>query len=393
MKEKRKQLKFGLGSAEQNTVPPAERPDSSEPICCKTVLDALRAVAAEGSTVCPVGIDRADALLRAGYRVCEEGGDVAIARGGESEFAVARKKRCRKLILCPTHAYYAALCPRYRTLDDRFAVMVQGKSPAAAVFDETDIHENLASVFGETVSLDLAAFDLEFGALMRGERRYDDVCRQAGEIISELTATLKNREKDRAFAAKTLVAAGEKTAKLVMRYPELLHASGAAQTAEALRMLYAAEDRTLGMRGETEMLIGLYVLDFYIKNLPERTEMTFPPDNGKHIDGLCEYLGADVRKACVYASPVYPPERMRLCEYRKREFRSEIAEKLTAIRKRQTDAVRVFKRLYADDGFGLSKLIDKTDIGLCLALAPDVFAGDTMLSFLKQAGRLERYIV
>ena len=43
--------------------------------------------------------------------------------------------------------------------------------------------------------------------------------------------------------------------------------------------------------------------------------------------------------------------------------------------------------------FALKTLIDKTDIGICLALAPDVFAADTMLSFLKQTGRLEKYIV
>ena len=53
----------------------------------------------------------------------------------------------------------------------------------------------------------------------------------------------------------------------------------------------------------------------------------------------------------------------------------------------------VFTRLYPDDGYSLKSLVDKTDIGICLALAPDVFNADTMLSFLKQTGRLEKYIV
>ena len=63
------------------------------------------------------------------------------------------------------------------------------------------------------------------------------------------------------------------------------------------------------------------------------------------------------------------------------------------IKRLNSGAGHLLKRLYPDDGYGLKTLIDKTDIGICLALAPDVFAADTMLSFLKQTGRLEKYIV
>ena len=66
---------------------------------------------------------------------------------------------------------------------------------------------------------------------------------------------------------------------------------------------------------------------------------------------------------------------------------------LNEIKRRHSAAWQLFTRLYPDDGYGLKTLIDKTDIGICLALAPDVFAADTMLSFLKQTGRLEKYIV
>lgn len=355
-------------------------------------LEALTAVAPQGSTVRVVGFDRADIFLRAGYRVVDGDADVTIARGGEREFDAARKTECKKLILAPTHAYAAADSPSYRTKDKAFAVMRRGKKPFAAVFDAKDADKNLASLFGEVVALDLAAFDLTFGAYMRGERADGTTASDIAKLITETTAELKSNEKNRTKAAETLVRAGEKCARIVERTPELLHNSGAAQTAEALRMLYAAEDRPLGMRGETEMLLSAYVTEFYIKSLTTvKTE--FPPDNSRRIDSVCEYFGTDVRRACVYATAIYPPMKMRLYEYRRDEFRTEQLRMLYEIKRRHSAAWQVFKRLYPDDGYGLKTLIDKTDIGICLALAPDVFAAESMLSFIKQTGRLERYIV
>ncbi len=371
--------------------PDVESPSS--PTFYDNVIDAVRAVAPEGSTIRPIGFDRADMFLRAGYRAVDgERADITIARGGEREFALARENADKYLILCPTHAFAAAATDRYRTQDKAFAIMRRGRKPNAVAIDKTDVDRNLASIFGEIVSLDLCAFDLTFGAYMRGERTDATLVETIAKLVADLTAELRSLEKNTPEITAALVRAGEKAAKTVEAKPELLHASGAAQTAEALRMLYAAEDRPLAMRGETEMLVGRYVAEFYIKNLTS-DKFEFPPDNGKRIDSVCEYLGADVRRACVYASPIYPPAKMRLCEYRRAEFRAEQMRMLAALKKRQTAAFAVFKRLYPDDGYGLKSLIDPTDLALCLALAPDVFCADSMLSFLKQSGRLEKYIV
>ena len=358
----------------------------------KSVLEALAAAAPQGSTVRAVGFDRADIFLRAGYRVADGDADVTVARGGEREFDSARRTECKKLILAPTHAYAAADAELYRTNDKAFAVLRRGKKPFAAVFDPKDADKNLASLFGEIVALDLAAFELTFGARMRGERADETVVADVAKLVNETTAELKSMEKDRVKAAETLVLAGERSARIVERCPALLHNSGASQTAEALRMLYAAEDRPLAMRGETEMLLSAYVSEFYIKSLTT-VKPEFPPDNNKRIDSVCEYFGTDVRRACVYASAIYPPVKMRLYEYRRDEFRTEQLRMLHELKRRHSAAWQVFKRLYPDDGYGLKSLIDKTDIGICLALAPDVFGADTMLSFLKQTGRLEKYIV
>ena len=92
-------------------------------------------------------------------------------------------------------------------------------------------------------------------------------------------------------------------------------------------------------------------------------------------------------------SAVYPPLKMRLCEYRRAEFRGEQMKLLAEVKNRQAAAKQVFKRLYPDDGYGLKTLVEKPDLGLCLSLAPDVFAADSMLTFLKQTGRLDKYMV
>lgn len=371
---------------------------------CASLDAALEYAAPQGATVFPIGFSGVDRILRAGYRIVSDAdeADIIAARGGENEFARARKlsDACdyidsslhKKTLFVPTHALLSAACSRYRAVDGTFAYVASGAEPTVAVFDPLEL-DNLASIFGELVSLDLAAFDYTFGAHMQGLAPDVAATNAVARLVTELTDELRGVAKDREKSAKLIAAAGARAARIVADRPEMLHCSGAAQTAEALRMLYAAELRPLAKRGETEMLLAVYVADFYVKNIGQTGGLTFPPDNNKRIDSVCEYFAADLRRACVYAAPIYPPIKMRLCEYRRAEFRADTARMLAALKTRQNAAWKVFKRLYPDDGYGLKTLIDPTDLPLVLALAPDVFSVDTMLSFLKQTGKLDRYIV
>ena len=383
-------IKFESRNAE-----PAPQGDGKPTQFFDDVITALKALAPSGARVYPIGFDNADIFLREGYRVAETDCDVVIARGGEREFGLARGgygDGC-KILLSPTHAHYASAVGAYRTLDGTFAHTVACTPPNAVVFDADDVDRNLASIFAEIAVLDLCAFDYVFAARLQGRRPDLNAAAEIGKLVANLTSTLRPIAKDRQLVGKTLVRAGRRAAELVAARPELLHCSGASQVTEALRMLCLAEDRSLGMRGETEMLLAVYVADFYIKWLTTENGFDFPPDNNRRIDSLCEYFGADLRRACIHASPIFPPLRMRLYEYRRDEFRTEFTRMLTAVKQRQNAAWQVFKRLYPDDGYGLKTMIDKTDLPICLALAPDVFAADSMLSFIKQTGRLERYIV
>lgn len=355
-------------------------------------ISALKAASPEGSTVSIVGDVNAEGILRAGYRVVDDVSDICLVRGGEDEFFSARKKTYKKLIVSPTHDYPAAACEHYRAVKKSFAELLQGRAPFAAVFDKALMTDNRAELFGEIVALDLSAFDMDFSARMQGQRADTDTAKQIAALITELTCRLKQAEKDEDAQADALINAEKSAAQLVADAPMLLHASGAFQAAEAYRMLCAAENRRVGMRGEMEMLFGTYIIDFYIKSL-STGGFFFPPDNNKRIDSITANLGADVRRACLHVEPVYPPHKLMLYEYRVKEFKTELMRSLSGIAKRRMAAWQVFKRLYPDDGYCLKSLLDPTDAPLCIALAPDVFKANSMLSFLKQAGRLEKYVI
>ena len=377
-------------TTDSNYNPTAEQRE--RPLFFADPLAALNAAAPEGSSVHPIGFDDTDFILRAGYRLTDGECDVCLARGGNAEFRAARRTVHKKLILLPTHDYPAAACERYRTEIKAFATLRTGKKPYAVVFDERDTHDNHASLFGEIVALDLSVFDAEASARINGQRIDGNAAERIATLVTELTAELKGVEKDCKAVKSALVKAGQKAAEIVTDRPELLSASGAAQAAEAYRMLCAAEQRQPCMRGELEMILGAYVTDFYIKSL-SAPEFEFPPDNNKRIDSITENLGVDVRRACVHISPVYPPQKLMLYEYRIKEFRAELMRALTAVVRRRSEAWQVFKRLYPDDGYCLKTLVDKTDAPLCIALAPDVFHADSLLSFLKQTGKLEKYVI
>lgn len=398
---------------------------STGTLCFTAIEDALAAAGPVGSRVRFIGFDDVSRFLRLGYRAVESDADIVIARGGERELDRARKAvaPCRdgirarvapmpddefdlrngdcapteetlgaKLIFVPTRDHAAACADVGRTLDENFAVLRPCAAPFAAVFDGDETDGALASVFGGIVALDLCAFDEAFGARMRGDAPDDVAAKRIAELVAELTTRLLPVAKLKARAAALLADAGKRAAEIVADCPRLLHGSGASQTAEALRMLCIAEDRPTGLSGETEMLVGETMIDFYMKNLVG-SRLEFPPDNNRRIDGVCEYFKADVRRACVYQTPILPPTKMRLCEYRRDEFRAEQMRMLAGVKRRYLSAFRVFKRLYPDDGYSLSTMIDKTDLSICLALAPDVFAGDTLLSFLKQTGKLDKYLI
>lgn len=385
---------FAWANDDEQAIAP-EHPQMVQPDVTEFGTDlneTLSALAPEGSTLYAVGFDNTDGFLRAGYRVTDEkDADVVVARGGDAEFATAKRAAKKRLILCPTHDYCATATDRYRAADKAFTVIKSGKKPDAVIIERAS-EISPATIFGEIATLELSAFDYAFGMLMRGEAVNDGLASDISALVAGLTSKLKTHEKDEDYVRLALADAGKTAAQAVESTPELAYASGATQVYEAMRMLCAHEAREIGARGEAEMLLAMYVTDYYIKTLGAKKPL-FPPDNNKRIDRVCEYLGADIIRSTVYVSPIYAPEKLKLCEYRCREFQSELLRALAGLRERLTAAFSVFKRLCPDDGYALKSLIEPEDLRICLALAPDVFAADSLLSLFKQQGVLENFLV
>ena len=147
------------------------------------VLTAVKAAAPECSTVRAIGFNNTDEFLRAGYRVVTDPADVCIARGGDLEFALARKTIYKKLILVPTHSYCAAACEKHRVQAKAFAVVQSCEKPFAAVFDPAHADDNLSSLYGEIVALDIAAFDAAFAACMSGKRANASAAKEMARLL------------------------------------------------------------------------------------------------------------------------------------------------------------------------------------------------------------------
>lgn len=371
--------------------PQPSQPDSTE--FYPDIMTALTSTAPSGSSVFAVGFENTDVFLRAGYKLADTSDNafVTVARGGEEQTAIGKRTAKNKLILCPTRDYCATVTKFYPDTDKGFAVTKAGKQPDAVVFDPQEI-ASPATTFGELAAMELCAFDYAFGSIMRGATADAEVQSAVAGLVTDITAKLKGKEKDEAFVRTALTDACKRAAQIVEKTPELFRCSGAAQTYEAARMLFRHEAREPLPRGDAEMLLAVSLTDFYIKNIGAKQPL-FPPDNNKRIDSVCEYLGADLIRSTVYVSPIYPPQKLKLCEYRCREFRTEQLQTLCNARNRLAAAFSVFKRLFPDDGYSLKDMIPTEDIGICIALAPDVYAADSMLSYFKQTGLLEKLII
>lgn len=325
---------------------------------------------------------------------------VILALGDNESASAAREKAARrdcKLVLLPRFDLaMSALAVTY-TVKGGFAAIKNSIAPdvVALVSSQLMTYERLYNAFGQLCALDLGAFDMTFAAHMNGEPPDFDFVKQIAEQINALISDAAPTVKDHARLSEVICRHAEPIAKLISTKPLCIYGSGTAQMYEALRMLFAAENRPMALRGETEFLCAGSLIDYYLAalNAPPSTVPNFPPDNCRRIDAVCEYFKTDIRLAAAMNAPVFPPLKMRIAEYRSNEFKNEYLNLLNGIKLRYARALPVFKHIHRDDGYSLKNLFESTDVSLCLALAPDVFPSGSMLSFYKQTGELDKYII
>lgn len=352
---------------------------------------ALSALLPKGSAVYYNGDPRV--IESEGYRVV--GADDAqciVYSGGEAESAIARANAVgKKLIAVPTADFCTVLLNFHRTVKRGFAHVVASKVPDAVVLSESAF-DDCASAFGSILSLSAAAFDMTFARRMEGKDCDNIYVERILKLCDDLTDALTGIEKNDKERRKVLTAKAFEAMKLVATAgADSVYQSGVSQVYEASRMLFTAEGRTVPERGKGEYLLCATLLDYYLAHLTLQDGLRFPPDNSRRIDRVSECFNCDLSLAAAYVSPIFPPLKMRLSEYRTKEFSAQHRALLKRVIETYRRSNSVFKRLLPDDGFSLSNIFDQSDCALCLALAPDVFSADSFLSFMKQTGSLDRY--
>lgn len=363
-------------------------------------LDSAVADFAQGTTIYVLGDDALKSqLAERGFLIVDNADDCAVMMADEPFLDCARIKTStrQKLVYRGGATVVRSLISHCECVQYGYKRLVEATKPDIVVCDIQSVLNNdlLAEAFAAVCVLDLAAFDLNFSRHMTGEKSEDEYANNVARLIDGLINSLEHIAKDKALSAAELTKALANAARLTAQIgKDALYQSGAVQVYEAIRMLFTAEQRTLPPRYTAEFLLMGSLIDYYMKNLvSSQPDLLFPPDNCRRIDALCEYFHSDIRLAAASITPIFPPIKMRLAEYRSEEFHSSHITSIANVKSRYSRALTVFKRLHSDDGFALKSMFDPTDISICLSLAPDVFINDSMLSFFKQTGQLEKYII
>ena len=153
-----------------------------------------------------------------------------------------------------------------------------------------------------------------------------------------------------------------------------------------LKMLLRHEGRTAKTDGENAFVLSAVLCKIYRQVLDEG-DFGFvpPPDNNLRMEKLSEYLGVPREAAAEWLVPYPKTEAFKLQRYRVREYRDELSDILAETDETMTTA-------YRDDGYSLSHYLAEDDVRVCLALAPDVGGEFSLLTQMKIAGLLDKYL-
>ncbi|MCI9031471.1 MAG: iron-containing alcohol dehydrogenase [Clostridia bacterium] len=252
-----------------------------------------------------------------------------------------------------------------------------------------------AALFGEIASRLIALYDWRFSSLVRGEKICEEVYEAALGEIDGVLASLRGSGRN-AETAGILFESGLKLSALAaIDDSSRLFSGGDTACSLALEMLMRHEERKGRLRGENELLFSVLLLDIYPKVFEARKQEGFlpPPDNNMRLEKLVEYLGANERAAANSLTPYLPEKVMALCDYRIGEYEDELKSELLKFSTRLRAAYKIFRRLYADDGFSLRGYLDVSDAQLCLALAPEMTGKYGALTHLKNMGITDAYLL
>lgn len=161
---------------------------------------------------------------------------------------------------------------------------------------------------------------------------------------------------------------------------------------EQCGLTYAALNDGAYTQGELQFVFASVLSSLFKAHIRSRKDFVPPPDNNYRTEHIAQLFGISEFKAISTMIPQISGREAAVTEYKIREYSPDFIEKLDKNINLYRPAFKIFKRLYADDGFSLEDLLN-SDIPISISLAPDIINGSGMLTTLKKLGELDQYLI
>lgn len=261
----------------------------------------------------------------------------------------------------------------------------------AIIKTEQDI--NLPSTFAFIFSTYLALFDWDISALLFGENICSFAFLQAQKTIKSLLSSLTQLPKRSLAIKNALLDASINISQIIESMGKNLLFSGASQAAAALSLLFKKEERQLLDFFDLCFLFSPTLAKIYAAFLESDNLFSFPANNSLHASKMHEYLG--IGESLAYSLLSYDLDKtdIRLVEYRLKMYKKELLCHIYDVISVLEKAYPIYLRLYEDDGFFLKDYLSILDTSLSIGLGGSVLKGNTLLSYIRYKGLLDRYIL
>ncbi len=320
-----------------------------------------------------------------------------IAYGGELEADCAKrlgKLRELPVFVCVCSPDAVTVLDDYCELwENGLLVLKEGVVPVGVALERNKLIESrrLPSSFGGICAVASGLFDREACARATGKTRCPYVRETAFDLLYSALDVAAKKERTGADLPLSFAEIALKLALLSQADGGGFVRGAADECACAASSLFKHEERKPLSRGEFAYVFGAVLSNVYCEFARMPRAFTPPPDNNLRAERISEYFGLDELSAAKLA--VGRMKNLGLAVYRVHEYADELCEVAEESARMFADAKRLFKRMYSDDGYGLTSIIDASDVKTALALAPDLYpVRGSALALMREFGLLERYL-
>ena len=244
--------------------------------------------------------------------------------------------------------------------------------------------DELASAYGSVASKLVRLTDYRVKAITLGEKADEPTVRFIRKTIAEYIS------KTPTFSS-TIALCKSLSAGL----DELGVEGGEEQMARAIALLFRRESRKKIPFGISSLVCANVVNAVYKHYLVRNLTLLFPPDNNLRIDQAVEFLGLDERDLIKTVLPLTSWIKQEVTEKKLRAHRGELLAEICYHELLLKRAMGQMKRLISDGGYELDKSIDKADLSIAFALAPDLSTRSrhTLMGVMKDKGALDAFLL